>query len=88
MQMLTIPSSSTIIRTPCPSERRAILHRSPRKNAPKHRGEHKCESEVVEHVPNGSPDRRRYLPSLVAEEILRGGQEQFPALWRAKPVAD
>jgi hypothetical protein len=43
---------------------------------------------MVEHVPNGSFDWRRYLPSVVVEEILRGGEEQFPALWRLKPVAD
>ena len=41
----------------------------------------------MEYFPNGSPDRRRNLPSVVVEAFLRG-KEQFTALWRPQPVAD
>lgn len=42
----------------------------------------------MEHIPNGSLGGRGYLPSVVAEALLRGRQEQYRALLNLEPVAD
>jgi hypothetical protein len=67
--------SPTTIGASLPGQGRTIVHRCSRADAQEHGGEHQWQSKVVEYLPNGSTCWRRYLPSLVAQEILRGRQK-------------
>jgi hypothetical protein len=83
MHTLITTTSPTTIRASLPGQGRTVVHRCPRANSQKHGGEYQWQSKVVEHLPNGSSRWRRYLPSLVAQKILRGRQKQLRAVWRS-----
>ena len=64
--------SASAVRGPVTGQGRASLHCCPRAHSQKHGREHKLKSKVVVNIPTRCLDRRGHLPSLVAQEILRG----------------
>ena len=62
--------SQNTLQSPFPSQRRAVIHRSKRKDTQKYGREYECEGEMVEYLPVRSVAWGRNLPGLVVEEIL------------------